>query len=349
MAEPRKEGTPAWPALRAPATLAASTALLLAQVAPAPAVLAPLAAGAARAQGYQTISCYSRGSGRTNCAIPKSTSAVYFVGPDEWRCQAGRNWGWSKGRIWVSGECGGDFQLRLASDFGGSGGSWGGSSGWGGSGGSWQNQGFAGEMRCTSDKYRERFCRAPVQGRAVLVRQLSSAACVGGQTWRAESGGIRVREGCDGEFAYGVGNFYPQGFGGSGGSWNQQPHQQNDGGSGGAVAGGLLAAGLIAALVAAGKSGQHSGGAPAQLQADVNKFPSASRSAARACLNEAARQVGATGGTSVRLDRVVSSRQQPDGSWRHQALLTKIWPDHRQQMRMDCVASADRVKAFDVS
>ncbi len=181
------------------------------------------------------------------------------------------------------------------------------------------------------------------------MRQLSSSGCVEGQTWRVERGGIRVREGCDGVFAYGVGSFYPQGFGGSGGSWEQPSQPHGHGGSGAAVAGGLVAGGLIAALVAAGKSAEHGKGPPAQLQASLTQFPGASRTEARACLAEAARQVGATGGSSVRLDRVISSRRQPDGAWRHQALLTKVWPDHRRQMRMDCVASGSRVRVFDVS
>ncbi|MFQ3596079.1 MAG: DUF3011 domain-containing protein, partial [Sphingomonadaceae bacterium] len=216
-------------------------------------------------------------------------------------------------------------------------------------GGSWQNEGFAGTLRCTSEKYRERFCRAPVRGRALLLRQLSSSGCVEGQSWRAEGGGIRVREGCDGEFAYGIGSFYPDGFGGSGGAWTQQPQgHHGGGGSGAAVAGGLIAAGLTAALVAAGKSAEHTGAGPARLEANANLFPQAGRREGQACLREAARQVGATGGTRVRLERVTAARRQPDGSWRHQAVLTKVWPDHRQQMRMDCVAEGDRVQAFDV-
>lgn len=329
------------------AALAASS-LAVGQLVPAPALLAPIGVAAAAAQSDRMVSCASRGMKRASCRIPGGATSVMLVRQDSRAvCAEGQSWGWGGTTLWVDAGCAGLFRVSYGG-FGGSGGSWGGS-GWGGSGGNWQNQGFAGEMRCASDRYRERFCRAPVEGRAVLTRQLSGAACVEGQTWRAESNGIRVREGCEGDFAYGYGGFYPQGFGGSGGSWNQQSQHQDHGGSGGAIAGGLLAAGLIAALVAAGKSADHGSGGPAQLQANLNQFPSASRTSARACLNEAARQVGATGGTSVRLDRVVSARQQPDGSWRLQALLTKVWPDHRQQMRMDCVASGSRVRAFDVS
>ncbi len=192
----------------------------------------------------------------------------------------------------------------------------------------------------------------PGGARAVtLVRQESRAVCAEGRSWGWGGTTLWVDAGCAGLFRVAFDGFGGSGgsWGGSGGSWEQSSQHHGGGGSGGAVAGGLLAAGLIAALVAAGKSANHGSGPPAQLQASLREFPSASRTEAQACLNEAARQVGATGGTSVRLDRVIASRQQPDGAWRHQALLTKVWPDHRQQMRMDCVASGSRVRAFDVS
>lgn len=105
----------------------------------------------------------------------------------------------------------------------------------------------------------------------------------------------------------------------------------------------------MAALVAAGKSGTATHSRSARVDANHGLFPAAARDEGRACLAEAARQVGATGGDVVRLDRVVRSTEQPRGGWRLQAPLTKIWPDNRRPMRMDCVASGGRVSAFDVS
>jgi hypothetical protein len=224
---------------------------------------------------------------------------------------------------------------------------------WGGSGGSWQGNpgGFAGELVCRSDRNRERFCAADVRGRAMVVQQLSRADCIEGETWRAEPAGIRVRNGCQARFAYGVSgdSWGDGGFGGSGGSWESRPPREHHDNTGAVVAGGLLAAGLVAALVAAGKSGKATHNQVARVEANYGLFPASARDEARACLGEAARQVGATGGDVVRLDRVVRSTAQPRGGWRLQAQLTKIWPDHRQSMRMDCVASGGRVSAFDVS
>ncbi len=222
---------------------------------------------------------------------------------------------------------------------------------WGGSGGSWpgDNYGFAGELTCKSERNRERFCAADVRGRARVVQQLSRADCIEGRSWRAEQGGIRVRYGCQARFAYGVsGGNWDGGFGGSGGSWQNRPPEQHHDNTGAAIAGGLLAAGLVAPLVAAGKSGKATSNNVARVQANYSLFPSSARDEARACLNEAARQVGATGGDVVRLDRVIRTTQQARGSWRLQAQLTRIWPDHRQSMRKDCVASSSRVSAFEV-
>ncbi|MFN3371383.1 MAG: DUF3011 domain-containing protein [Sphingomonadaceae bacterium] len=223
---------------------------------------------------------------------------------------------------------------------------------WGGSGGSWQGGtgDFAGQLTCRSERNRERFCAADVRGRAMVVQQQSRAPCIEGETWRAETDGIRVRNGCQARFAYGyVGDSWGGGFGGSGGSWQTGDTHKHHDNTGAVVAGGLLAAGLVAALVAAGKSGKATHNHVARVEANYGLFPAGARDEARACLGEAARQVGATGGDSVRLDRVVRSTQQPGGGWRLQAQLTKAWPDHRQSMRMDCVASGGRVSAFDVS
>lgn len=332
----------------------AAAALVAAQLAPMPAVLAPVGAGTARAESYRTISCTSRGMGQTNCRIPNGVTRVTLASPQSaWACREGETWGWGGARLWVRGGCGGIFQLALGGSggFGGSGGSWGGSGGsWGGSGGSWQGDGFAGELRCRSDRGRERFCRADVRNHAVLVQQLSGAPCIEGETWRPEAGGIRVRGSCDGQFAYGYGGFYPAGWHG-GGNWRPQPQPQHgrDGPDAGAiVAGGLLAAGLVAALAAAGKSSSASNAGMANVEANLSAFPDRSRREARACLNEAARQVGATGGSRVRLERVLLSEQQPGGGWRHEAQVMKTWPGHSQRFVMDCIASGDRVSAFDV-
>lgn len=314
------------------AQAAAAGALAAAQVAPMPSALSPIAAGPAAAQQVRTISCFARGAARTTCRLPPGTQSVSFVGPDRsLACREGETWGWSGRQLWVANGCGGSFEVALA----GAGGGWGGP----------QGQGFAGEIRCRSDRGREQFCRADTRNRAMVVRDRSGGRCVEGQTWRVERGGIRVRGSCDGQFAYGFGSHVPAAW--EQGGWQQRPDRDGPN-VGGVIAGVALAAGLVALLSQAGKSNRPAGNAAARMEADVLAFPDRSRREAGACLDEAARQVGATGGTSVRLERVAASRQQAGGGWRHEAELSATWPDHAQRMTMDCIANGDRVLAFDV-
>lgn len=55
-------------------------------------------------------------------------------------------------------------------------------------------------VRCESTDGRSRECPIDSDGRVRLVRQLSGAPCVEGQTWRAAGGRIWVTRGCRGEF-----------------------------------------------------------------------------------------------------------------------------------------------------
>ena len=292
------------------------------------------------------IRCSSTPGGSERCNVD-TQQRVSLVRDLSGRCSEGRTWGYDARGIWVAAGCAGDFAYGYAGGpGGGSGGSWGGSGGSWGSGGQ-QGQGFAGELRCRSDRGRERLCSADARSRAMLVRDFSGGRCVEGQTWRAEPRGIRVRGDCDASFAYGFGAFYPDGW--QSGGWQQEPDRGGGSNVGGIIAGGLLAAGLIALLSQAGKSPSAKPNASAaRLDADLQRFPDRSRREAQACLDEAARQVGATGGRALRLDRVTRSEAQAAGGWRHEAELTATWPDHSQRMAMDCIASGDRVAAFDV-
>jgi hypothetical protein len=56
-------------------------------------------------------------------------------------------------------------------------------------------------VRCESSDGRSRECPIDSYGRVQLLRQLSGAPCVEGQTWRAAGGRIWVTRGCRGEFA----------------------------------------------------------------------------------------------------------------------------------------------------
>ena len=56
-------------------------------------------------------------------------------------------------------------------------------------------------MRCESDQGRRRDCQAPVAARLTLLRQISDAPCIEGQTWGSHfNGQVWVSGGCRGDF-----------------------------------------------------------------------------------------------------------------------------------------------------
>lgn len=69
---------------------------------------------------------------------------------------------------------------------------------------------------CGSDNMRYNRCDLPWRGDARLVQQLSSSACVRGQTWGIRRGSLWVNQGCRGRFA-------PAGYAGGGGGWQPGP------------------------------------------------------------------------------------------------------------------------------
>ncbi len=399
-----------------------SGAMVLAQLAPVAVALPFAAPAAAQSDSYVEIQCYSEQGQQNSCPLPPGTRSVSYKGPDRsMRCREGQTWRKRGNSLWVANGCGGIFEAAVRS--GGSGGGWG---GWGGSGGSsgggWGGSGQGGEITCRSIDNREQRCRVNTGNRVTLVRQLSSAPCVEGQTWRYDRSSISVRDGCQAVFAYGAGGGSGGGWGGGnwgsgfageircrssnqrysrcpvrtdyrvqlverlsradcvqGQSWgfdassiwvnrgcearfaygrgNYQPQFGNSGGGssgggggGSGVAAGLLGAGLAAGLIAILNSRGHKADTtrPAStLQADYGLFPAAAQAEARACMAEAARQLGHSGATGVRLDRVVSTERR-DSGWRLLAEVIGTWPKEANRLRVDCTATADRVTAFDV-
>lgn len=284
-------------------------------------------------QGFAgELICRSRDGREESCAINgNSGGRVEMIQQiSNTACIEGRTWRADRNRITVRAGC----QARFGYGYGNSGGNWGGGGGWGGS-----NQGFAGQLECRSDNNRYRRCGANTENRVELLRQFSSSQCVRGRSWGFDRSSIWVDDGCQARFGFGYGNVSGDTSGGGGGS------------DAGAVIGGVaLAAGLVALLAAAGKSGSNSRSAAsstATLTADLNQFPSDARASAQACLNEAARQVGATGGTAVRLDRVDGASRSGEG-WMILARLTATYQNQAQAMAMDCRATGDKVTAFDV-
>ncbi|TPE59835.1 DUF3011 domain-containing protein [Sandaracinobacter neustonicus] len=268
--------------------------------------------------------CYANTDGRVEMLQQYSSTS----------CIEGRTWRADRRSITVRAGC----QARFGYGYGNSsGGNWGGGGGWGGN-----NQGFAGQTECRSDNNRYRRCSVNTENRVEMLRQLSSSSCVRGRSWGYDRSSIWVDNGCQARFGYGYGNVTGDTSGGSSGGGSDT----------GAVIGGVaLAAGLIALLAAAGKSSnsnsRSSGSSSASLQADMSHFPSDARTEGQACMNEAARQVGATGGTAVRLNSVNSATRQGSG-WAIQAQATATYPEHTQKIVIDCRASGSSVTAFDI-
>jgi hypothetical protein len=50
---------------------------------------------------------------------------------------------------------------------------------------------------------------------------------------------------------------------------------------------------------------RNASGAPAMINVDINSMSADARPSASVCLTEAARQIGATGGTEIRIDKIV--------------------------------------------
>jgi hypothetical protein len=101
-------------------------------------------------------------------------------------CVEGRNWRADRNGIQVREGCRGEFAFM---------GSQGDTGGWGNPN---NNMGEV-EVRCESEDGRESFCGVTNRG-VRLVRTLSRAPCVEGNTWRADGRGIYVRSGCRGVF-----------------------------------------------------------------------------------------------------------------------------------------------------
>lgn len=227
--------------------------------------------------------------------------------------------------------------------FGGSGGSQSGN--FGGSGGSWQYGGYMGEIECAAAGRQERRCRVNTGNRVTLIKR-HSGKCKLNRDWGFTSRNIWVRNDCRASFAYGYGTFRPGDYG---------HHDEDKGPSAGLVIGGaVVAAGLIALLASKKKKDDnythhedHRPGRPAAIQADLNLIPSDARRAMQRCLDEAARQVGAVGGTMLRLDSLDRLDQAGSGSWWFTAQTTIGYDGADSRSPLRCRATSRRVLELD--
>jgi hypothetical protein len=228
--------------------------------------------------------------------------------------------------------------------------------------------GYGQTIRCESRNNRQQRCAANTQNRVTLVRRLGGN-CVQGRSWGYDQRSIWVDRGCRAEFSYGRGAGNGGGNGGGGGYPYPQPQPERDKGPSTAliIGGVAVAAGLVALLASSGKKKESAAasespsssssapgatdatfppGPPAALTADLSPLPSAARPSVQTCLSEAARQIGATGGTRLRYDKLVSL-EPGNGGWRFGATLTATYPDGPRELPLYCRATPSKVIQLD--
>lgn len=209
-------------------------------------------------------------------------------------------------------------------------------------------QGYAGRITCESRNNRTRYCNVNTQNRVALVRA-NGGVCNQGRGWGYDRRSIWVRN-CRAQFAYGYGNNW-----GGGGGWDRP--DRDKGPSTGLIIGGVaVAAGLIALLASKNKKPNDSSaeapptsyppGPPASLSADLNLVRAEARPSLQTCLFEASRQIGVTGGTWLRLDRITSI-EPGNGGWRFAADLTASYPDGDRSTPFYCRATPTKVVQLD--
>lgn len=214
--------------------------------------------------------------------------------------------------------------------------------------------GYGQTLRCESRRNRYQRCAADTDNRVQIVRRIGGT-CTQGRSWGYDKRAIWVDRGCRAEFAYGL-------WAGGGGGHYPEPDRDKGPSAGAVIAGVAVAGGLIALLASSANKRKKEeaassapapetpatfpAGPPAALVADLSPLPSASRPSVQTCLNEAARQIGATGGTRLSYDRLVSI-EPGNGGWRFGASLTATYPDGERTLPLYCRATPTKVIQLD--
>jgi hypothetical protein len=225
---------------------------------------------------------------------------------------------------------------------------------------------FAGTIRCESQNFQPRSCRARTQDRVEIV-QVHGGSCARNRSFTYTAEQIRVTDGCRATFAYGYGNVRPQADSGS----NALPWV-------------LAGAGATAGIVALANSGSDSPPPPearpapvapppppaqtappspaqpqtpqppfpalppAKLDANIQMLTADQQRTMQTCLFEGARQTGLSGGSALRLDSV-DEIVAGNGGWRFRFRATGTWPNGQRQGSIFCRATPTQIIEFTVS
>jgi hypothetical protein len=127
----------------------------------------------------QTVRCESYGSRPNYCNADTRFGVALIQQLSSKQCVEGRSWGADSRGIWVSDGCRAEFEV-------------------GGRGG---NDPQYKVVRCESLDSREKFCELDGRyNRVRMVKQLSRAQCIQGQTWGSDGRGLWVSNGCRATF-----------------------------------------------------------------------------------------------------------------------------------------------------
>lgn len=140
-----------------------------------------LASGWSAAQAV--IQCESRDYQYQFCATPDGVTRARIVEQrSRSACIEGRSWGYDRRGIWVSAGCEGLFEYQGVRSQPG------------------PVPGGAGLLVCESREYQYNVCPTGRIRNVQMVRQISQAPCIHGQTWGTSRDGIWVDRGCEAEF-----------------------------------------------------------------------------------------------------------------------------------------------------
>lgn len=286
-------------------------------------------------QYEQTIRCASNNNRYRECRADASGGAD-IIRVVRGNCNQ-NNWGYRANAVWVRNGCQADIGVRSANFGGGNGG------GWQGDNGNWQTA----NVRCESRGYRYQTCRADARGGAQITQVIAGDCRRGNWGWRETE--IWVDRGCRADFLVR--------------GTSQQPSQGGGGGpSAGTIIGGVAIAAGLAALIAAAtkKKAPEATTAPeaplpaagstgpATVNISTSVVPTAARPAFQTCLNEAAKQIGATGGTAISLGEM-QEIVPGNGGHRFRFTLTGTWPDETRTISAYCRATPTSVVQLDFS
>lgn len=143
------------------------------------------------------VVCESPRGRHNRCPIDTRYGVIMVRQLSDTRCREGHNWGAERGEIWVDHGC----RAEFAPGSGRYGNGYGNRYPQNGYGqGGYGNAGNGQVFTCASNDGRQNYCRTNVYRGVELLRQTSRSACVQGQTWGFDRGGVWVSNGCRGEF-----------------------------------------------------------------------------------------------------------------------------------------------------